>query len=94
MQVVLQIIKYSVKKKIKIKYSVCGRLPNLAKTAGAITLYQLDGRFLWKKKYVPFLMQVAFQIIKYSVKKKIKIKYSACGRLPNLAKTAGAITLY
>ena len=48
-----------------------------------------------KKKniYVPFLMQVVVQIIKYSVKKKIKIKYSVCGRLPNLAKTAGAITL-
>ena len=46
MQVVLQIIKYSVKKKIKIKYSVCGRLQNLAKTAGAITLEQLDVQFL------------------------------------------------
>ena len=44
----------------------------LKKTAGAITLYQLDGQFLCKKKNVPFLVQAILYIIKYSIKKKKK----------------------
>ena len=54
-QAVLKIIQHSFRKKMKIKFSVCGRRPKLAKTAGATTLYELNGQLSYKKN-VPFLV--------------------------------------